>query len=352
MNGVDKDKVREIVQLQFAARVQQHYGADGARRLPELALALDRIHEQLAFELIREGLTVLIALDDDKRLLPEDRTVEVSPAELPTLVHGRATIQVLSADRMLVLAEASDPRDYADDAVVYFYSDADYFVIGGEPEAVLNITSFPSIFGTPTFFELDEALQHYKLHLALYSQCSILATCWYDERRWLLINRPEDTLQRSLHRFLRDTVRSHQHVESRREQPVEGKRPPDIKITWSQSNRIAYLEVKWMGASVSDGATHISTAYGDTDAREGAKQLADYLDANKTEAATHQTLGYLVVFDARRRNLSFATTALSAADALHFQMRDVPYDPAYHELRHDFAEPLRFFMMPTSSATA
>lgn len=346
MTVVDKQKVRKIVQMQYAARVQQQYGADGAKRLPELALALDRIYEHLAFELVRQGLTVLIALEDGKRLLPADRSVEVAPGELPTIVRGQATIQVLSADRMLVMAEASDPRAYANDAVVYYFSDADYFVISGEPEAVLNITNFPSIFGTPTFFELDDALQHYKLHMALHSQCSTLVTCWHDAQQWLLINKPEDTMQRSLHRFLRDTVRSHQHVEWRREQPVEGKRPPDIKITWSQSNRIAYLEVKWMGASVSDDKTKVSTEYDERDARDGAKQLAEYLDANKTEGATHQTLGYLVVYDARRKDIAFATTDLPTEDALYFQTRDVPYDPDYHAARHDFARPLRFFMMP------
>src|SRR4051812_40153568 len=137
MVRIDRERVRRSVQLQFAVDVVAEYGEAGARLLPELALALDRVHEQLAFELIREGLTVLIAIDPDARLLPSERSVEVPEDELPTVVRGQATIQVVGADRVLVLPEATDPTTYSDLALVYHFADADYFVVGGQLTPVL-----------------------------------------------------------------------------------------------------------------------------------------------------------------------------------------------------------------------
>jgi hypothetical protein len=148
-------------------------------------------------------------------------------------------------------------------------------------------------------------------------------------------------MQRSLWRYLRNTMRgTNRVVEIDREQPVDGRRPPDIKITWSQTKRIALIEVKWMGQSVNDVGTGISSfATDESDANEGAQQLADYLDANFRRSPQHQTKGYLVVFDARRRNLGFSTAELSYDDAMEYLMREIEWAPD-HSNRHDFATPL------------
>jgi hypothetical protein len=175
---VNREAAARVAHLQFTPRVSRTYGAAGTRRLRELTRALDDVHEALAYELIRQGLTVFVTIDDDDRPLPENRTMRADSSQLPTIVAGGATIQVLGDDEYLVFAEEVDLRQLAEGAVVYHFSDADYFVIDGELEAMINQTSYPSIFGIPTFHDLKDALRHYRDHRALHSQCPILSKCW------------------------------------------------------------------------------------------------------------------------------------------------------------------------------
>ena len=57
-------------------------------------------------------------------------------------------------------------------------------------------------------------------------------------------------------------------------------------------------------------------------------------------------MGFLVVFDARRKDLEYDTAELTQEQAMHYANRDVVYDPDYPAARHDFAPPLRCFMRP------
>jgi hypothetical protein len=124
-------------------------------------------------------------------------------------------------------------------------------------------------------------------------------------------------------------------------------RPIDIKVTWGFSNRIALIEIKWLGTpKYEDG--HLGTPYTEARARAGAQQLSDYLDANRAFAATHITRGYLVVIDARRANLRPDTIALSHEDGIYYRDREIRYDPPFHTLRDDFAQPVRMFCEPKS----
>jgi hypothetical protein len=353
MKSVDLERLRGVVSSDYTAAVERQYGDIGMQRLRELTVALDVIHDALAYELLQDGLTVLAALDPAARPLPNKTTLRVTAPRLPTLVRGRATIQVLSDGGLLLSLDPLDPRVFERVAVVYHFDGADHFVVGGALHDVFNPTPFPSIWGIPTFFELDDALEYYRDSIALVCDCDILANeLWHDPtRRWILRNKPEDTMQRSLWRYLRTTMRgTNRVVEVDREQPVAGRRPPDIKITWSQTKRIALVEVKWMGQSVNDTGTGISGFQPDEgNANEGAQQLADYLDANFRRAPEHQTKGYLVVFDARRRNLGFSTTELSYDDAMYYLMRDIEWVPD-HSTRYDMATPMRCFVKPLRPA--
>lgn len=353
MEPFDLERLRGAVSADYTAALERQYGDSGMQRLRELTTALDVIHDALAYELLQGGLTVLASLDPAARPLPSETTMAVTPTRLPMLVQGRATIQVLPDGDLLLCLDPFNPLRFESAAVVYHFDGADHFVVAGAMHDVFNPTPFPSIWGTPTFFELEDALEYYRDSIALVCDCDILANeLWHDpERRWILRNKPEDTMQRSLWRYLRTTMRgTNRVIEVDREQPVDGRRPPDIKITWSQTKRIALIEVKWMGQSVNELGTSISSFEPDEgDANAGAQQLADYLDANFRRAPEHQTKGYLVVFDARRRNLGFSTAELSYDDAKYYLMRDIEWVRDHSE-RHDFATPLRCFMKPLRPA--
>jgi hypothetical protein len=337
-----KDEVMRLIEEFYAAKVERCYGREGGARLLELVTALDAIHESLAYEKLEGGLTVMVALKDDRKLLGA-KAMELTPRELPSVIEGAATIQVLDG-RLLVVPECRDPLKFAGDAVVYHFQKHDYFVIDGELDQVINTSSSPSLFGTPTFLNLEEVLDDYKTNQARHSQCEILREhLWSDDRHWWFANKPEDVLQRSLKRHVRATLRGVGEV--RREQVV-GTRPTDLKVTWSFTNRIAYIEIKWLGASLNKRKTKVSKKCSAKDAKKGAAQLAEYLDLNKDDAAEHETMGYLVVFDGRRQRLKLGATELSREDALHFLSEEVEYEPPLWETRSDFRRPRRFFLEP------
>jgi hypothetical protein len=349
--NVDLERVRRLVARDYTPAVEEHYGVVGMRALRQLALALDEIHDQLACELLSGGLTVFVTLDSDARPLPADRTMRISADQLPGLVEDAATVQVVGETDFLFLPECVDPFELAEVAVVYHFDGADKFAVDGDLIAVDNPTSFPSVWGVPTFFDLQDALHHYRDQLALRCRCPYLSSMWFDEnRRWILMNKPEHTMQASLHLHLVSTLRGHKRIEVRREQPAGGTKPPDIKVTWTLTNRLAFIEVKWMGASAHATEPRISWRPDEREANEGARQLARYLDANAAEAPEHQTMGFLVVFDGRRGGVEFDTTTLTREQALHYLARDVVYDPDYAALRHDFAPPVRCFMYPLKPA--
>jgi hypothetical protein len=345
----EKARLREAVLNSYERRIEDQYGTRGTELLRLLGEALTQIYRVLAPEMLTDGLTVFATLQPDSRPIAVARTMEVSSSELVGRVHAGATLQALGADRFLLCADQIDPVDLAHDALVYRYQEGDRFVIGGVLSQIPQRRPFPSWWSVPAFFEVEDALIDYREHVAMDCDCDILkGEVWHDaSRRWIFTNRPEDALQRSLWRYLRNVMRGAQQIrEVDREQPVDGRRPPDIKITFSESNRIALIEVKWMGVSVNKAKTAISSFKpGEKAANEGAQQLADYLDANLNRAGKHQTMGYLVVFDGRRQNVRLEGE-LTRDEALHFQLREVVYEPDLAGRRNDFATPLRFFMRP------
>jgi hypothetical protein len=264
-------------------------------------------------------------------------------------VEGVATIEVTDNGLFLVATDV-DWAALSNDALIYRFDGRDYLVFDGEPWEIKNSTSFPSRWRVKTFLELSESLEHYQTAVSPTCRCPFLESVWYDsDRRWILKNKPEETFQRSVEQHLINGLRLGR-VEIRREQPIQATKPPDIKVTWSEKNRLAFVEVKWMGASAHATEARISWAPDEREANKGAKQLADYLALNAAEAPEQQAMGFLVVFDARREGLEFATTTLTRADAMHYAARDVVFDPDYSAIRHDFAPPVRCFLLPLQPA--
>jgi hypothetical protein len=343
--SVDHELMRRIAAAEPTVAVEEHFGPEGLAPMRQLTRGLELIGQQLAYELLEKGLTVFATFDPEVRPLTELGSAEVRAEQLPGLVKTVASIQVLE-DGFIASDGTPDLASLSVDAVVYRFDGQDNLVFDGELWPVENPTAFQSRWRTPTFFDLADALRHYQDAVAPTSRCPYLSKAWYDpERRWILINRPEKTLQDSLAQHLVSSLRLGQ-VELRREQPVGEEKPPDIKVTWSQTNRLALIEVKWIGASVDRDGTRISWEPAEREANEGATQLVGYLQLNAQESPQHQTMGFLVVFDARRAELSFESTELTAEQALYYSTRDVAWDPDFAAERHDFHPPLRCFMHP------
>jgi hypothetical protein len=337
--------MQRLAATEPAAAVEEHYGGAGMAALRLLARGLEVIGEQLAYELLRDGLTVFVTLEPADRPLADMGSAQLRYEQLPSVVESSATIQALDGG-LIVSDQTPDLAQLSAQAVVYRFDGQDNLVFDGQLWPVTNPTSFPSRWRTPTFFDLSEALEHYQTAVASTCRCPYLREVWHDpERRWLLRNRPERILQDSLEQHLISSLRLGR-VEVRREQPVGEDKPPDIKVTWSQTNRLALTEVKWMGASVHPTEPRISWAPDAREVNKGAGQLVGYLQRNAQESPEHQTMGFLVVFDARRKDVAYDTGSLTREQAMYYANRDIQYDPDYASERHDFAPPLRCFMTP------
>jgi hypothetical protein len=345
--SIDLDEMRDLVHDLYVMMVVQQHGDPGAAALKQLLAALHKIYRWLDPEAVRDRVVVFKALSDADHPLARDKAVRVQrPEGFAQHDGGPFVIQVLqSGEFLLWKQEALDLGELAAVAVVYEYSSrSEYFFAKGERRKAPKLdTGYASVFGIPAFSTLREALDAYRTVMARRSACEILKTTWFEENRLFLKTKPEATMRRSLVQFLASTLRD---AEVRPEQIVDETHPVDVKVTWMLSNRLALIEIKWLGDSKDEATGKVTTTYRPSRARDGAKQLAEYLDANRERASERRTRGYLVVFDARRRGLAEEATDIGCDDGLHYADDEIEYDPKYHEQRGDFEEPVRFFVEP------
>jgi hypothetical protein len=308
------------------------------------------VYEHVAPEQLAGGLTVVqaISLHVPGRSLPDHLPSAgedfPAPAHLAPLRRRAMTIIVLPNGK-LRLADDLPPDALATDSIVYRYDPehGEYFLIGPEerirPETVED---FSSVYAIPTFFGLDAALGDYAERRARYGHYADLKFVWRDANRLMFMPKPERHMRRSLEDFLDVSLRDAADVLP--EQNVDEDHPADLRISFSHTNRVAFVEIKWLGKSSAPNGSSV-TEYSESRAKAGARQLAEYLDSHYVRAHGKILMGYLVVFDARRRNVSPATTSVSRADGLHYEHRDIDYD-ADLLARPDFAAPRRMFMEP------
>lgn len=344
--SLNLDLMKEVAHDLYVATVVQQHGDLGAAALKALLSALRLLYQHIEPESITERLVVFKALSDDEHpLTNEDALTVQRPEALVQHARGSLVIQVLDNGEFLLWKTVpTSLAALAQVAVVYEYKNrSEYFLAKSERKAVAKLdAAYPSMFAVPTFSSLRAALDCYRTVMARVSTCEILAAAWADDARLFWKAKPEATMRKSLTQFLMCTLRG---AEVRPEQIVDETHPVDIKVTWTFTNRLALIEIKWMGDSKDENGK-VTTKYRDSRALDGAKQLADYLDANRIRAPQHETRGYLTVFDARRRALGADASTTTLDDGLHYDNEEIVFDPKFHEKRTDFEEPVRFFIEP------
>jgi len=336
--------MQEVANADYVQRIVANYGPAGSTALRSLLGSLREIYRYIPPERLNGGLTVFTPLDPGNAVLPPD-SMEVKVERILRVVEmGPVTVADVGGGLLACWRQELDHGEISSEAVVYHFDGKDRFRVGNGYVDVPPTPGYSSLFAIPTFTDLNLALEHYGDVLAKRSRCKILAECWQDTERNLLVNKPESLMRDSLTQCLLSTFRDG-IVEVRPEQKVDETRPVDIKVTWSETNQIALIEVKWLGDSQSANGVG-RTRYRDARANSGAAQLAEYLDLNATHAPLHFTLGYLVVFDARRRGLSAdGGSHVSEADAWHYVDQEIAYDSAVLG-RPDLADPYRFYLEP------
>ncbi len=344
---VDIQLLKNIAERLYIPLVTQEHGPEGEVALQKIMEVLHKIYRYIEPEVYKDSIVVFKPLKDDARLIPKKGAITIAdPSVLPLTVKGAITIQVLDNGQMLLWnRKTPDVKKLAKKAVVYLYKNyTEFFLANDIKSAVPKINAaYASMFSIPTFSDLKTALEHYRVKMARYSSCKILSEAWFDDNRIFLKNAQEWVMRNSLTQFLKCHLRG--DLEVRPEQIVDESHPVDIKVTWWSTNRLALIEIKWLGTPKYK-AHRIGTPYGDSRANKGAKQLADYLDENNRQAPTHITIGYLVVIDARRAGLKPTTKTIDAIKGLHYKHKEIKFEPEYHEKRSDFATPIRMFVEP------
>lgn len=347
---LNTEVMEEIAERLWIRKVEIHYGSEGMNALRSLMTSLKKIFQYIEPETITGSLIVFVRLHrktfEIDRLKSRDIiSAEALPQNYKAVARSKnSLIEVHPDGTMTFWTNANISREsLASEALVYIYeSKVDNLMLGGVLEQLPNPSrSHASVFSVPTYRDLDLALEKYDSRMARNSSCLILQEAWFDEKRLFLKSKPESIMRDSLLQFLRSSL----GAEIRPEQYVDDSHPCDIKVTWMLTNRIAFIEIKWLGKS-RDPTGHITTNYAEGRARDGAQQLADYLDRNISHSPINETMGYLVVLDARRRGLKQNTSSLSVKLAMWYRDKEIKFDPNYHEQRPDFKTPCRMFCEP------
>ncbi len=211
------------------------------------------------------------------------------------------------------------------------YSSKESFFINKEICNLEPLDVDSSYFAPPCFTDLTDALNHYKQNVARVSRCPFLMALWIDgNHRTILKAKPEADMRRSLENYLNNKLEG---TDVKPEQNTSETNPVDIKVTWLNSNREALIEIKWLGKS------ETTDYYYECRARDGALQLAEYLENNRQRSPNKQSKGYLVVFDARRKDV----IPPSRDSLFHYKEKEITY--SQESSRNDFYA-FRFFMEP------
>jgi hypothetical protein len=342
------DRMRLIAENLYITAIESAFGEEGQKALRTLIdtlMQLYRVHDPAERH---NSLALFIRPDAPNATVSVGKSPRYELASVASIMHeldDPCVVEITQSGAFRIFAaEDYDPHALSSEAIVYTYDNkVEHVLVAGKFYRLINpAENFASIFVRPTFGSLEAALERYRTHVAPDTSCFILAEAWSDEKRLFLKAKPESTIRRSLHQHLRTLFAE---AEVRPEQIVDESHPVDIKVTWPDTNRRALIEIKWLGGSRNADGT-LATHYTEARAREGAKQLADYLDGNKTAGPGLSTKGYLVVFDARRRGLSEVSTSVTGDDGLHYRDREIRFDPEYHKIRGDFAAPVRCFANP------
>jgi hypothetical protein len=238
------------------------------------------------------------------------------------------------------------PEDLAKDAVVYLWQpNQEEFLAGNRRKPVMRLdTVAMSQFAVPTFSTLREALQHYAHENVRESTCRIFKKAWFDEKRLFLKAGPESIMRNSLEQFLRNRIGSDHDIWP--EQNVDESHPVDIRVQPRlTNNRLMLIEIKWLGWSAAEDG-HITARPAEPRAQEGADQLAQYLEDQLRFAPSRVIQGYYVIIDARRAQLKEGATSITPADGLHFENREIAFQPEHDKVRRDFDPPYRMFAKP------
>lgn len=257
------------------------------------------------------------------------------------------TIVIESYKEQLYLWTDNNNTSFLNDKDTVFYcyeNSVEYFYVNQQRIEIPHSFNCSSIYALHYFY-LDSVLEQYKTEKVLMSSCLTFKKCWSDNNRIFFKPAPEEQMQESLKEFLSSAIRG---VEVVREYNLGASKPVDIRVKWTEANKSALIEMKWLGKSKNSNS--LST-YADSRANDGSKQLKQYLDMDNTDTPNIISKAYLVIIDGRRRKTKKETTSINSDDGLYYENREINFsnECKYFERLKNFAKPIRMFAKPIVS---
>lgn len=112
--------------------------------------------------------------------------------------------------------------------------------------------------------------------------------------RNILKNKPEHFMRDQLCQYLTDHMQYNFYVEVELSQ---SKKRNDI--FFDVRGELYFIEIKWIGVSINDEGTGLSTYYGEDRVRDGVEQALEYIKELLNTSEKSLRTGYLLVYDAR-----------------------------------------------------
>ena len=349
------EHLKEYADRNYMIAIAKEHGKQSTVLLTELVDAIKNIYERIPPEEIETTLIVCIPangqLTNHDKVETVTNLIDIIRMEYIFYESTPIIIELKSNGEFILFRDETgdfDCSEVSKRGIVYQYSNrTEFFYINETQCEVPNVHPiFASLFSIPTFFHLEDAFVSYRARYITHSKCPIFSQVWYGgptSDRLFLKAGPESDMRKSLWNFLSITF-SEADVEE--EHLVDDRHPVDISVRWMFTNRIALIEIKWLGKSMSDAGT-ITANYTDGRARDGAQQLADYIDWKYSNSEVQIIRGYLVVIDGRRKSLTPDMTTIGKDNGMHFRDIEIDYeDKDYHNTRHDFKNPIRMFAEP------
>lgn len=122
------------------------------------------------------------------------------------------------------------------------------------------------------------------------------------KQRNILRNKPEHYMRDQLCDYLTDNMKYTFTTE-----PELGQSKRELDIYFDVSGELYFIEVKWLGVSINDRGSGLSTLYTDARARDGVTQTLEYIEELMNTSEKSLRHGYLAIFDARdnKSNIDF-----------------------------------------------
>lgn len=342
-----EEQIVKLLQQNCLLKVQQAYGADGTEdfkifveRLKSLYRSIDLSQYSSVVAVYRHSLLW--------------GGIRVSEDNVYQYCHNHLVVNFLDEEFIEIGPEETTISELSDESFVYIwdpnYRVSDIFVIKGEE---ISYSQDPcsnglSYFSVKTYKNLEDALVFYRDTMVVDAKQKALCDSMRNNRLFFK-NAPEVLLQQALYEYLYASLRDAAIV--KREFNVDESHPVDISIFFKSTNHIALIEIKWIGKSLKADMSGLSCEYSDSRANDGAKQLVDYIDANRESYPSNITSGYLAVYDLRRRrNTDSSKCKITREDGDFYRLKELNMDPDYKRIRPDYKETYRFFIKVAQDA--